>query len=94
MAIYLLWLYLLWHRGHPDAMLELARLKFQGLGGPADRPGALADVAKARAAAWTSKRKGGEVVEFPHPYRMRQGGELENAVRLGGMDVVVNFPGM
>ena len=75
-------------------MLELARLKFQGLGGPADRPSALADVAKARAAAWTSKRKGGEVVEFPHPYRMRQGGELENAVRLGGMDVVVNFPGM
>ena len=75
-------------------MIELARIKFQGLGGPMDRAGALADVARARAAAWTSKRKGGEVVEFPHPYRMRQGAELEEMVRIGGMDVKVAAPGM
>lgn len=70
-------------RAHPDAMLEGAVLKWRGLGGPKDREGALRDIARARQVARKIPRGGGEVQEFPHPYRMQQGETLEKAAARG-----------
>jgi hypothetical protein len=78
-------------RNHPDAMVELAILKFTGKGGPELRESAMDDFARSVAAAkeYPDAARDGRQPEFPLQYRRDQAAHFIKAVRERGLGIKI-----